>query len=131
MFHVKLFAEAEPAEQRVENIFNSRASRQTIECCPSQPEILGNQHGVLRIGRSRQRIRCLFKVRRLPPVERDCILRSEHHASPRLNLCQQRSHALARHRRDRQRTFWRLTPTGKIGLGVNRHQPRVCGRVGP
>jgi hypothetical protein len=50
-FHVKLFAETEAAEQRVQDVFDTSATRQPIERRPRDAQILRKQHGLSHIRR--------------------------------------------------------------------------------
>jgi hypothetical protein len=48
---VKLFAETEAVEQRVQDVFDTSATRQPIERRPRDAQILRKQHGLSHIRR--------------------------------------------------------------------------------
>src|SRR5689334_9549960 len=63
------FAEAKAREQRVQKILNPRASGESVEGRPGEPEVLGNQDPV--IGRTIQCLTCFAKQVRLASVQCD------------------------------------------------------------
>src|SRR5436305_143386 len=69
MFHVKLFAQAKAAKQRVEHVLDSRAPGQPVKRGACEPEALRKDHQIVRTDSQLQSLASLLDERRLPPVQ--------------------------------------------------------------
>src|SRR6185369_6595117 len=69
-----LLSQAEAAEKRIEHVLDTGTAGQPVEGPARRPQILSQEQMFPRERRSAERCPSLLQMRRLAPVQRDCIL---------------------------------------------------------
>jgi hypothetical protein len=123
LFHVEhSFAEAKPAEQRVEHIFHPRPASQPIESSSSVAEVFSGYYDVISLTGSFERVANLGDVGRLPPIQSEFSLRRQQSLSQATDFREEGLQTLTRDGRYWERAARHVLPTLQIGAPVNTDQ---------
>ena len=124
MFHVELFAEAEPPEQGVEQLFHPGTPRNLIDGCAGGAQLLSNQDGIAeRQGPPQRRMR-ISKQIMLAAVESQLIAPGKEAAGMIEQRLGQLPQALPGEGRNRQAT----SGTAQVRFCSHGYQRRMPGR---
>ena len=115
MFHVKLFAEAEPAEECIQHVLHTSSAGQTIESGPRMPKLLSQKHRIRDSSGAPERRRRFGEQSGLPAIDGDGSFAGKQVPRQLDDACEQPIQALAGNDRNGERIAGHSLAFGQIG----------------